>query len=387
MTTGPVIDALKLTRGYLGSGSDSYSAGLYCTVSKTTLSNLEICSNRVAVGCGGRYGIALKLMSSDNLVTDCYFHDNTNSTAGDAYLQTVQISGDRNLVRNCLFVRNSAQEEAGLRLTGSNAKGQGAIVNCAFTGNTVRTGAILTVGRNPGAPVVNVLIANNHSESGYNASNYLAWLGGNSADANKGYFVNITVAENYDTTPPSPENPGVYLYGESGVNGARQSFVMNAVFKNNHGIADGGVTNAGTGWIVYSLADDALPNIGTLQSNLTGSAVFRFGSYELMYGSPGVNSGGYVLSSSRGGKSFKYLDVNRNNSYDICLDVIVWAEAGFTFNPPLSGSDFDIVATNALGSWDANGLYREGNSRIIGGTIDMGAYESKPPSGTVVYFK
>ena len=356
MTTGPVIDGLKLTRGDMKKGYAT-TAGIYCTVSRTTLSNLEICYCRDDYG---RYGLAMRVLANDCLITDCWFHDNTGGSK--AYDTTVDCGAiDRILVRNCLFSGNAAIHTAGLW----NQSGPGAIVNCAFIGNTVRESSILALGRT-GVTVVNVLIADNHSEAGYNASNYLASVGGHGSVANNSYFANVTIADNYDTTPPTPESPGVCLYGESSGStpGPRESYVMNTVFKNNHGIVDDG-RNTGAGWIVYTLADDELPDIGTMENNVQGSATFRSGTYELASGSLGIDAGGYVKTGSRSGKSFKYLDVNRDNDYDICLDVIVWAESGFSFYPPLSGANFDIVATNALGSWNANGVYTEGNPRIL----------------------
>lgn len=378
LSVGPTIDGLKLVKGGVGTGAVSYGGGIYCTVSKTTLSNLEIANCR-PMSLGRNY-MAVNVTGSDCLMTDCYIHDNIEGSYD--YSNLVLITGDRTLVRNCKFSNNGATTTAGISLHSTQGGAEGAIVNCEFRGNTVRSSGILNLGRQPGATVVNTLIADNHSAAGSDAGNYFSNLSGNIASPNQSYFVNMTIADNYDATPTSPETPGVTLFGETGGNGDRVSYVMNCLFKNNHGITNSGSTS---GWVVYSLGDDAIPNIGSAQSNLTGTALFeKPTNCRLTPGSPGINAGGYVMSTTRSGKAFKFIDVNRDSFYTICRDVIVWAESGLTLNPPVSGADFDIVATNQLGTWDSFGIYAEGGPRLSGSTIDMGAFETLPAKGTVI---
>ena len=88
-------------------------------------------------------------------------------------------------------------------------------------------------------------------------------------------------------------------------------------------------------------------------------------NYTPLETSPLVNSGDLVDAAT-----FKYVDVNQNGVYNPRYDVIVKLN-GYT---PTT-NDWVVLTDLA------------GNPRVIGDSIDRGAYEYSPPRGTVIFFQ
>jgi hypothetical protein len=169
MSTGPVIDGLKLYRGHIPGYSQCAALVFTAAIAKTTLSNLEICyckgtGGDARSGVIGGNGVNV---GNDCVITDCYIHDNGNDpTDGDQLNSLINLGpASRMLVKNCKVSNNKVKSVAGVAWNGDDCC---AVVNCEFTGNTLKDSAILYSGRS-GATFVNVLIADNHSAANVNA--------------------------------------------------------------------------------------------------------------------------------------------------------------------------------------------------------------------------
>ena len=128
----------------------------------------------------------------------------------------------------------------------------------------------------------------------------------------------------------------------------------------------------------YSLFDDdALPSGYTDESGLVTNqnAVFvdqANHDYSLTSSSTNViDAGGYLGSdtvtfTNSNTRSIKFVDVDNDgtNSYEALTDVIVWIDGGVSSLDDVDYEDHYIYTTDL-----------DGNARLSGDNIDMGAYE------------
>lgn len=103
--------------------------------------------------------------------------------------------------------------------------------------------------------------------------------------------------------------------------------------------------------------------------------------YRLLDNSPAIDTGATLRSTNAsaifpggGAQIVKYVDVDRNDVYSRFTEVVVDLGGYVPTNSELS--------TNWVMTTDL-----AGNSRVRGNNIDMGAYEYRPSSGTVIFFR
>lgn len=271
-------------------------------------------------------------------------HDNTKGRGTG-----IEITGGNNvLVANCRFSKNftTATSAGGGGIYGTTSF---TVFGCLFYGNDATN--------NQGAAVA----------EGYSDSN-----------ANM-YFMNCTVADN---GPGRPSDPFYF--------GGGHTYIRNCVFANNGGITNGimespaNVKTWGIGKLMVcsNVVQSRTGLLSYETATVTNNPLFTTvhgQQYTLGSGSPAIDAGGYLIATNSailggdGSASVKFVDVNKNGTYDVLTDIVV-----------------DLGGFNASGLYEVHHIYTRdlaGRQRVKGATIDLGALEYSPPGGTVITLK
>ena len=345
LTNGASLTGFTLTNGC----QNGYGGGVYCASTNAFLTNCLIVGNLAYwyIGGGAYGGTLYNCTLSGNSVagSDCY-----GGGAGGSTLY------------NCTLSGNSASEPGGsgggafsctlynctLSGNGVHEGGGGAagctLYNCTLSGNGARDGG----GGAAGCTLYNCTLTGNSAtpcgcgDSGSvgggaaGCTLYNCTLSGNSADTGGGALgARSTTARSAATRPPTPAarhmagtlynctlsgNSAVAYQGSGGVGGGAYSCTLyNCIVYFN---TSSGGTNFDSSSILNYCCTTPLPAIGV--GNITNAPFSANGNLRLQSNSPCINAG--------------------NNAY--------------------------VTTTTDL----------DGNPRIVGGTVDMGAYECQSPA-------
>ena len=360
---------------FTGNTAKGNGGGAYVSAVITTLTNNTFTEN-TASGNGGGASIYYSAVTT---LTNNTFTGNTANYGGGVYT----VSGDSSDKGNSTILTNNVF--TGNKAIGRGFGGGGALIyssgvvttltNNTFTGNTAKS-------RGGGVHVVDPF-----------------GISGGTATLTNNVFTGNTVTASES-----------YFYENNGGGGAYvgdDSTLTNNVFTGNKAIGD-----YGSGGGVYIIGNFSGTSVGTLTNNtITGNtATVNGGGIRAKVSYPGnlynniiwnntASDGTDLYIDNTGDDPFFPVTVNLfNNDFDQSASG-VYITSPFTIdpsnldnaNPLFEGSDdFYLTASSPCintGDNDAPDLPDtdiDGNPRIVGGTVDMGAYEFQPVAYTYV---
>jgi hypothetical protein len=421
MTNGAVLSGFTLTNGATRNQGDLFQersgAGVWCESSAATVSNCVLVGNSAYQYGGGAF---------EGTLFNCVLTNNNAGSGGGGGAYS-------NMLVNCTLIKNFA-------LVGAAGSGGGAVFctlsNCLlvanngnFSGGGARFSTLngCVVSNNSGdlggglfSCVANnsLISSNSASSSGGGAfggtlfnclvTNNFAGNGGGGAASNT--LFNCTLAGNRAVSPAflSPgggaygcvlsncvvvgnsggNGGGVYfgvvnnslIYSNSAANyggGAYSNILNNSILRNNNASLAGGGAYGST-----------LVNC-TVVSNTTSATAPRGGGG--VYGGSSVNCVIYY-NSSFPGPNF-YFPTSTALNYCCTTPLPINGPGNITNEPGfvnLAGEDFHLQSNSPCinSGWNAyvtNATDFDGNPRIVGETVDIGAYEYQTPTSVLSY--
>ena len=411
-----VIDGFTLTNGYAATNSLlGYGGGFYLNT-KGVVTNCVVAGNRAEARGGGGYLIS----NGDARIVDCLivgnsaWRDFTNVVNGVIVTNAAAVGGGlysyKSIVSNCIIRGNSARSGGGVYMfAGNSTDGDGRLVGCLIEGNAARVG----VSGEGGAGVYmqyKGTIANCDV-----ISNTAASFNGKTV-----YSAGVSVGEGgvlRDSLVAYNSGAG---YG-GGVSSGIARIVTNCVVRHNSATFGGGVYHSGgllTHCTIVSNSSAAL---------VQGTAVSRNCLF--------ANNGDGLWANSGGGGTYQNCTIvsnagtglvigqnanvitglvencivyhNRVANYSKTAAASIVFTNSCTFPMPAGASDTGVV-TNApafvdyvrgdfhlsgsspcidkgvFRTWMTGTVDLEGSPRIIGKAVDMGAFESPLPRGTLL---
>ena len=305
--------------------SAGYGGGMYNTSCSTTVANCTFSGNS-ATSNGG--GMDNDCWSASN-ITNCTFSGNSASNSGGGMENSSVDPGIWPTITNCAFIGNSAAGGGGMDNDGFVA----IVTNCTFSGNSAYIGGGMSH-FGDSAIVTNCTFSGNSATEGdgggmwsyYYASPTITncTFSGNTASGYGGGMSN----DDYS----SPTVTNCILWGDSA--SITTAEVYNNTYTATFSYSDiAGCGGSGAGWIA-SIGTDGGDNIASDPLFVTAvpasSAPTTAGNYRLQAGSPCIATGNTAAV------------------------------------PPGVTTDLD------------------GNPRIVGGAVDMGAYEHQGPAALTV---
>lgn len=268
-------------------------------------------------------GGGLHLLSCTLTVRDCRFVDNTGDSGGG-----IAIAGGAPLISNCLIEQNDATEGGGVMLWNTGAT----LLNCRIRGNTATNGGGIHFYITPAtASVINPVISGNYATSG----------GGMFFTGATSYIVNATVSGNRASV-----GGGMALDYDAAP-------VLRDVLIWNNAIGAGNTSDPSSSVAIMS------QTIGSSEAEFHNSLVENY------------NNAGLVGLDSDSSNN-----LNGNNASN---DPAFVSPSDATMAPTIAG-DFRLGPGSPvidMGENTANTSSYDiaGNSRILNGVIDLGAYE------------
>ena len=354
ITNNATLIGFTLTNGasrQLGVGDlthEQSAAGVWCESTNVVVSNCVIIAN-IAPARGG--GIYLGTLNN------CLIVSNQNSWSGagggGAYgsmLNNCTLTGNNGSTGGAVFscILNNCIISNNLAIYGGGAYGS-KLTNCTIIGNTAFAAG---GGRNGGAyssTLFNCMIVSNTASEGGGAGGstlYNCLIIGNQATNGSGggasscNLYNCLIQSNVATNTAACTGGGVYL-----------GTVINCTIVSNTAISQGGVYNStmNNSIIYYNKALN-----GTDNNYLSSSTL----NYCCTTPLPASGTGNFINAPV-----FANLLTNnyRLQSSSLCIN---------------AGNNSVVIGTNDL----------DGNPRIAGGTVDIGAYEYQTPASILSYF-
>ncbi len=360
-----------------------YGGGIYCN-SGGFIENCIIENNFIFGNSGYGKGGGVYL-NGGGIIQNCTIKYNSTSFGGGVYCK------DGGIIQDCIIIGNSADEGGG----GVNCYKSGLVQNCIIRENSSSSGSGGGISCNSGGTFQDCIISDNSAQNGGGVScnidgmiqncningnyagprNYNSGSGGGIYCKSGGTIQNCRIFENI-----SSSGGGVYCrYG---------GLVENSIISNNFAkdYAGGGVTcNGGT---VQNCTI-----IGNTASNFAGGINCYDGVVQncTIIGNSASNGiggvycaqGGTVLNSVLWDNSVSnYFSPDSTNHYN-CIENWTNFGNGIITNKPqfISDSNFRLQNTSPCKNSGTNDQYvfetfdLDGNSRIMGVTVDMGAYE------------
>lgn len=385
LTSGSVLSGFTLTNG---SGPAHGGGGVYCESSDCIVTNCIIAGNMstATLGGGGAHGGTLLNCiltnnaaglgggAASNTLINCTLANNTAAGGGGA--KTCLLS-------NCLLVAN---------ISSSSGNAGGGAANCVLDNCTVSNNAAYNGGGVYFCNVNDSLISSNRASGGSGGGEYLSTLS------------NCVVQNNFEN-------------GTGGA-GAYQGALTNCILQNNV------ATFAGAGAYNSTLVNCTVANNSITAPSGLGGGTYLSALYNcLVVGNTathgaGVNGGlaknstivGNVATYSGNGggasgaqlyNSIIYYNQASTNAdtdscplTDCCTSSLNYTTVINSFtNEPLfldPNGDFHLQSgspciNSGNNSYSINSPDLDGNQRIVGGTIDAGAYEFQSPSSVISY--
>ncbi|GAB3984549.1 hypothetical protein GCM10028806_59690 [Spirosoma terrae] len=368
----------------MNNGNDGTGGGMLNVSTSPTVRNCSFLSNSASdYGGGGMYNL-----SGNPSLTNCSFQGNTTSgNGGGMYNVTSNPS-----LTNCSFQTNSASGSGGgMYNESSNSP---SLISCSFLSNTANDGAgLYNYSSNPG--LTNCSFQSNTASSTgggmYNITNSSAIL------------TNCSFQSNSATSAGG----GVY-------NDRSNPSLTNCSFQSNTATSGGGINNVNSTYSPINcsfLNNSALTSGGGIYNNSSSVVNVTNGSFQ---GNSAIANGGAIYTERActltncvlfgNGAANTLATVRSNVAITLLYSLIEAAETGFTDggnNSRTPTSPFVSTSSNQLkgcapainaGSnsayTTANGPANDlaGNTRVFGGTIDMGAYEyqAAPSAGLTI---
>jgi len=357
LTNGAALIGFTLTNGATfnaGGSVDVISGGgVFGASTDCLVSNCVLAGNSAHSYGGGAY--------SSTLVDSTLTHNTTDSLyGGGAYCSTLN---------NCTLTGNLAYKGGGAYCSTLN--------NCTLTGNSARYG-----GGAFGGTLNNCTLTHNSAAS-FGGGTWLATLNNCALASNSAQYGGGT----FWGTLSNCTLTGNWAYTSGG--GGYSNVLVNCTLTGNS------ATNYGGG-----IRDSTLSNC-----ILTGNTASRGGgAYEpilsncTLAGNMAVDVGGAYISKLRNCVSYYNFPADRNYSSSLldycCTTPLPSTGAGNFTNAPQfvdqAGGDLRLQSNSpcinaGLNAYTTNSTDLDGNPRISGGTVDVGAYEFQSPASMLPY--
>ncbi|MGB7748184.1 MAG: choice-of-anchor Q domain-containing protein [Verrucomicrobiia bacterium] len=310
----------------------------------------------------------------------------TNNYVGSGFCGGIY----QGMASNCTFIGNSAFA------SGGGGGYQSALYNCTLTGNQGGAGGTY------GCTNYNCMLANNSGTSGGGAAGgilYNCILSNNTASSYGGGAYQSTL--NYCTLTGNQGNAGgtygctnynCTLANNSGINGGGASggILYNCIVSSNTAASSGGGVFLSTLYNCTISSNSAADGGGAYQSDLFNCIVVgnRAGFTGGVLVGTLYNSIVYYNYSSEGASNFT------DSTMSFCDTMPLASGFGNITNEPafvnLSGGDFHLQSNSPCINSGNNAYVSttndlDGNPRIVGGTVDIGAYEFQTPGSIISY--
>lgn len=364
-----VLEGFTITHGNASNGG-----GMHNTNSEPTIVNCAFTGNTAENGGGGMYND-----NSSPALSDCTFSQNATEDDGGGMYNN---DSSNPVLTDCTFSQNTAVGHGGGVHNYSSSSP--ALTDCTFNGNTADSGGGGMRSRQGSSPIVT-----NCTFTGNHANNY-------------GGAMNVRDSVSMITNCSFIENTASKGGGAMRLNPGSNLTITNCIFTRNSAAGNGGGMN-------YNECSPTITNC-TFTENSAGS---KGGGIRNGNSSPTFTNCTFTRNAAgnKGGAMHNTID-----SHPILYNCILWADNALSEGPELSlsnnssylvshsdvqggwpgigninrnpvfanaaGGDLHLLATSpCVDAGDPNYVAGpnetdlDGNPRIMGGRIDMGAYE------------
>jgi hypothetical protein len=441
LTNGAVLIGLTLTNGYVSSsdvGTNEGGGGVWCQSPAATLLNCAILGNYATRYGGGAYsGALIDCVLSNNvslnvgaygggcfgsILTNCLLAYNRASYGG---------GGSSNVFVNCTLVQNESLGPypgggggayasvlnncilSGNEATNGNVGGGAlncTLTNCILTGNSATNGGGAAYGL-----LVNCVLTNNAAYYGGGACsnalnnctlifNRATFGGGACGGVLNDCLIFTNTAGYYGGGTELAADNFCDLFNNSaavGGGGAVGGSLTSCIISNNVAIADGG--GAGGAYLTNCLViDNRVTEFqgeggGTYACNLFNCTVaFNYGYYPGIYPAPDAppfNVQNCIIYDNTSSFNTNWLyGFYFKNCCTFPLPTGYGNYANFTNDPLFINltNDFQLQSNSPCinagnNTFISSATDLDGNPRIQGGTVDIGAYEYQTPTSVISY--